>query len=113
MFDFTDSLLGLLPGLWVSLQMTAAAVAVGIPLGFLAGLALNGQRKWLRYVVMGLVEVFRGFPALLTLYLVYFGQPKRWTLTGSVPSRWPSESPSPPTPQRSSGQPLPASRKDS
>src|SRR6185312_7574509 len=76
MFDFTDSLLGLLPGLWVSLQMTAAAVAVGIPLGFLAGLALNGQRKWLRYVVMGLVEVFRGFPALLTLYLVYFGLAK-------------------------------------
>ena len=35
MFDVADSIQGLLPGLATSIQMTLAAVAVGIPLGFL------------------------------------------------------------------------------
>lgn len=73
MFDVMDSIQGLLPGLLTSIQMTLAAVAVGIPLGFLAGLALNGRPKAPRYLARTLVEIFRGFPALLTLYLVYFG----------------------------------------
>ncbi|MER1997863.1 MAG: amino acid ABC transporter permease [Arthrobacter sp.] len=73
MFDVADSLQGLLPGLATSIQMTLAAVAVGIPLGFLAGLALNGKRRVPRVAARILVEIFRGFPALLTLYLVYFG----------------------------------------
>lgn len=73
MFDFADSIQGLLPGLVTSIQMTLAAVAVGIPLGFLAGLALNGKRRVPRFAARILVEIFRGFPALLTLYLVYFG----------------------------------------
>lgn len=73
MFGVTESIQGLLPGLLISIQMTLAAVAVGIPLGFLTGLVLNGRRKGPRYLAMALVEVFRGFPALLTLYLVYFG----------------------------------------
>lgn len=73
MQDFLDIFIQLLPGLWVSIQMATVSVAIGIPLGFLAGLALNGQSKALRWLVIGLVEIFRGFPALLTLYLVYFG----------------------------------------
>src|SRR5699024_5731514 len=78
MYEFFDMVLSLLPGLWVSIRMAAASLAVGIPLGFFAGLALNGQFRALRWLVIGLVEIFRGFPALLTLYLVYFG------LTGIV-----------------------------
>lgn len=73
MQEFFDLVLALFPGLWVSIQMAAVSLIVGIPLGFLAGLALNGPVKWLRWLVITLVEIFRGFPALLTLYLVYFG----------------------------------------
>lgn len=63
----------LLPGLWLSVLMAAVSVAIGVPLGFIAGLAMNGRNKALRWVTIALVEIFRGFPALLTLYLVYFG----------------------------------------
>ncbi|TDP94320.1 amino acid ABC transporter membrane protein 2 (PAAT family) [Leucobacter luti] len=73
MQEFFSLVVALLPGLWTSILMAAASVAVGIPLGFFAGLALNNQRRWLRIIVIVLVETFRGFPALLTLYLVYFG----------------------------------------
>ncbi|MBL3700713.1 amino acid ABC transporter permease [Leucobacter luti] len=73
MQEFFTLVVALLPGLGVSIAMAAASIAVGIPLGFLAGLALNGKRKWLRVLAIVLVETFRGFPALLTLYLVYFG----------------------------------------
>lgn len=76
MFDYLESLRGLLPGLLMSIQMTLAAVLVGLPLGFLAGLGLNGKPRLPRYVSIALVEIFRGFPALLTLYLVYFGLAK-------------------------------------
>lgn len=78
MHEYFEMALSLLPGLWVSIQMAAASLVVGIPLGFFAGLALNGRFKALRWLVIGLVEILRGFPALLTLYLVYFG------LTGIV-----------------------------
>ncbi|BDZ38167.1 amino acid ABC transporter permease [Microbacterium suwonense] len=70
---FWDDLIRLLPGLWGSLQLAGVSLAVGLPLGFLAGLALNSAPNPLRWVTNVLVQVFRGFPALLTLYIVYFG----------------------------------------
>ena len=68
-----DILTRLLPGLWLSLTLTLASVVVGIPLGFLAGMALTNSRRWLRWTVIVPMEVLRGFPALVTLYLVYVG----------------------------------------
>lgn len=73
MSEFFTLVVALLPGLGTSVIMAAASIAVGIPLGFFAGLALNSGKRWLRITVIVLVETFRGFPALLTLYLVYFG----------------------------------------
>ncbi len=67
MHEYFEMALSLLPGLWVSIQMAAASLVVGIPLGFFAGLALNGRFKALRWLVIGLVEILRGFPALLAL----------------------------------------------
>lgn len=73
MSEFFSLVVQLLPGLGTSVAMAAASLVTGIPLGFLAGLALNSRRRWLRIITIVLVETFRGFPALLTLYLVYFG----------------------------------------
>ncbi|NLS09240.1 amino acid ABC transporter permease [Nesterenkonia sp. MY13] len=73
MENYLDLAVDLLPGLRTSIYMALACLAVGLPLGFLAGMALNSQQRWLRIVVVIFVEIFRGFPALLTLYLVYFG----------------------------------------
>ena len=71
-----EALARLLPGLLTSVQMTLASVAVGMILGFFGGLLLNSRSRWVRFPVIVLVEVFRGFPALLTLYFVYFGLPR-------------------------------------
>ncbi|MDJ0349616.1 amino acid ABC transporter permease [Cryobacterium sp. PH29-G1] len=71
-----ESLTRLLPGLLTSVQMTVVSVAIGMVLGFLGGLLLNNRHRGVRYPVIALVEVLRGFPALLTLYFVYFGLPK-------------------------------------
>lgn len=73
MMEYIELIPSLLPGLRTSIMMALACLAVGIPLGFLAGMALNSSHRWLRIIVVAFVEVFRGFPALLTLYLVYFG----------------------------------------
>lgn len=73
MQEYLDMIVSLLPGLWLSILMAAVSVLIGIPLGFVAGLTLNGSNKALRWLTTALVEIFRGFPALLTLYLVYFG----------------------------------------
>lgn len=71
-----ESLARLLPGLLTSVQMTVVSVAIGMVLGFIGGLLLNNRYRRVRFPVIALVEIFRGFPALLTLYFVYFGLPK-------------------------------------
>lgn len=78
--DIIGGVVNLLPGLWASVQMTAVSLVIGIPLGFAAGLALTNRLRAVRVPVMVLVEIFRGFPALLTLYLVYFGLADVWTV---------------------------------
>jgi polar amino acid transport system permease protein len=69
-------LLDLLPGLGVSLQLTAALLAIGLPLGLLLALGLTRKGKIVRGLTLGVVEFARGLPALILLYLVYFGLPQ-------------------------------------
>ena len=64
----------LLDGLWTSVQLTAAFLAVGLPLGLLFALALSGSRP-VRAAAMVVVEIGRAIPVLVLLYLVYFGLP--------------------------------------
>lgn len=65
----------LLPGYALSLALTTVTLGLGLPLGLLAGLSLARGPKVLRTIVAGVVEVGRGVPALVTLYLIYFGLP--------------------------------------
>ncbi|MDR2255572.1 MAG: ABC transporter permease subunit [Arthrobacter sp.] len=71
-----ENLSVLLPGLAVSLRLLGLALLAGLPLGLLAGIALFRSPRWLRWPVAVLTEVGRGFPALVTVYLVYFGFPQ-------------------------------------
>jgi polar amino acid transport system substrate-binding protein len=60
-------------GAGVTLQLSLAAFALAVPLGF--GLAcgrLYGP-PWLRFCCAAYVEIFRGTPVLLQLYVLYFG----------------------------------------
>lgn len=70
--DWIPSLLG---GLGVSLKLTALSLGLGLPLGLLLALGAASTRRGLRAVVIGLVEIGRGTPALVMLQIVYFGLP--------------------------------------
>lgn len=74
-----------LKGTAVTLELTA----VGILLGFAIGLALALSRaygpKWLRLIAIGFIELFRGTPLLVQLFLIYYGLPSiGLTLSQSV-----------------------------
>lgn len=73
--DFMDSLMRQLPGLGISLQLTVITSIIGLTLGFFGGMLLRHRSRWVRFPLIGVVEIFRGFPALLMLYIVYFGLP--------------------------------------
>lgn len=64
------------PGLGVSLTLTGLCLLFGMPLGLLLALMLEGPAKPLRMAALVVVEVGRGAPALVLLYLLYFGLPE-------------------------------------
>lgn len=76
MSSILDDFVALLPGLWTSIRVTLFSLAIGLPLGLIFGQLLTVKRWYVRWPIWIIVDVFRGFPALVTLYLVYFGLPR-------------------------------------
>ncbi|MHA3723443.1 amino acid ABC transporter permease [Leucobacter sp. HY1910] len=72
---FIEFLPRLLDGLVVSLQLTGISVAAGYMLGMLFALGTSNHTRWIKIPCLVLVEVGRGIPALVVLYMVYFGLP--------------------------------------
>lgn len=62
-------------GLLLSLQVTALALLVGIPLGLIFALGVSSRALPLRWLTVVLVELGRGAPALILLQYFYFGLP--------------------------------------
>jgi len=62
-------------GLAVSLQLTVISVVIGYVLGTLLALGVSSRRPWLHWPCLVVVEFGRGIPALVVLYMVYFGLP--------------------------------------
>jgi polar amino acid transport system permease protein len=73
MSQWPDYLPDLLQGLLVSLKLTGASLALGLPLGLLLGVMVMNHRRAVRAAGLVVVELGRGAPALVLLYLVYFG----------------------------------------
>lgn len=66
----------LLHGLWTTLWLSVLVVPLGIAGGLaLAIAATQTQRRWVRIAVAVYVDLFRAFPPLVLLILVYFGAP--------------------------------------
>ena len=65
-----------LQGLKVTLKLTLASLAIGLPLGVLLALASISTRRIIRWLFISLVEIGRGAPGLIVLYLVYYGLPQ-------------------------------------
>jgi polar amino acid transport system permease protein len=65
----------LLDGLRLSVEVTAACLALGIPLGLLLALGVQSKRRSVRGSALVIVEIGRGAPALILLQFAYFGLP--------------------------------------
>ncbi|MFJ3958798.1 amino acid ABC transporter permease [Arthrobacter sp. NPDC090010] len=66
----------MMSGLGVSLFIAAVAIVLGYPLGLLLSLMVQHRNLVIRTLGLVVVEVGRGAPALVILYLVYYGLPK-------------------------------------
>jgi polar amino acid transport system permease protein len=76
LLDFwIESLPQLLDGLIISLQVTGAALGIGIPLGLLLALGVQSKNRPFNLVSLFIVEIGRGAPALVVLQFAYFGLP--------------------------------------
>ncbi len=68
-----------LPAFWSGALITLELTAVGLGMGFVLGLAASLARvygdKWMRWLAVGYIELFRGTPLLVQLFLVYYGLP--------------------------------------
>lgn len=73
-------------GLFVSLQLTAAILALGLPLGVILAFLVTAQSRTVRWIGLVLVEVGRGIPAFVLLLLIYYGLPQVEILLAAFPS---------------------------
>ncbi len=58
-----------LAGLWVTLRASAAALVVAVVVGFAAGMARLSSRAWLSQLATVYVELVRGTPLLVQLFV--------------------------------------------
>ncbi len=76
LLDFwAEWLPNLLDGLRISLEVTAACLVLGIPLGLLLALGIQSKLAIWRGIALAVVEIGRGAPALILLQFAYFGLP--------------------------------------
>jgi polar amino acid transport system permease protein len=81
--DWGDWLPDLLTGLWATVRLAAASLLLGLPVGLLVAVGLTAGGRVLRVLLVGLVELARGVPVLVLIYLAYFGLPKAGLTLGS------------------------------
>ncbi|MEA5455873.1 amino acid ABC transporter permease [Sinomonas sp. JGH33] len=66
----------MMSGLGVSLLIAAISIVAGYPLGLVLSLMVQAKNLAVRTLGLAIVEVGRGAPALVILYLFYYGLPK-------------------------------------
>lgn len=56
----------------VTLQVSALVIAIGSIIGVFGGLGLLYGPRWLRALLRGYVDVVRGLPLLVTIFVIYY-----------------------------------------
>ncbi|MGE5373636.1 MAG: amino acid ABC transporter permease [Bacteroidota bacterium] len=72
---FIHYLPDLLQGMAITLWLTIQGLAAGFVLGLLSSLARVYGNKFWRGLAYGYIELFRGTPLLVQLFLIYYGLP--------------------------------------
>ena len=78
----------LLQGLKTTLILTAISVALGTVLGALVAMAKMSKSKIVRFLITVYIEIIRGTPILLQLYVFYFVLPNVLTFLKLSPFMW-------------------------
>src|SRR5204863_526325 len=58
-----------------TVEVSVLAIAFGLVLGWLLGLAAVSGVGWLRAITWAYVQFIRGTPLLVQIFLIYFGLP--------------------------------------
>jgi polar amino acid transport system permease protein len=78
----------LLEGVWVTLQLSGATIALGLVLGLVAAAGAVYGPRFLRLLSLSYVELIRNTPLIVQLFIVFFGLPslglKMEVLTASL-----------------------------
>jgi polar amino acid transport system permease protein len=61
---------------WVTIRISVLAIMLGLALGFIAALASIARSPLIRWPARTYVSIFRGTPALIQIFLLYFGGPQ-------------------------------------
>jgi len=70
----------------VTLEITAGAFALGIVIGILVAIGRLSKMGWLSRLCFVYVEVARGVPALVILFLIYFGLVPLGIVLNAIPA---------------------------
>ena len=62
-------------GVVVTLQISVLVIAVGSIIGMLGGLGLLYGPLWLRLLLRGYVDIVRGLPLLVTIFIIFYVPP--------------------------------------
>ena len=84
--EFTEILSSYLSGLKISLLLTFCSLLFGLFGGLVAALASLSTSRWVSWPAIALVELGRGAPGLVLLYLVYFSLPQAGLTLEAIPS---------------------------
>jgi polar amino acid transport system permease protein len=71
-----DDLPQLISGLGVAVELTGLSLLIGFPAGLLTSLLVSSQRRLASLAGLLIVEIGRGLPLLVLLYIVYQGLPQ-------------------------------------
>ena len=63
-------------GLLITFQVAFVSLGIGMLIGLPAAFARVYGPKWLRWIVTAFIEILRGTPVLVQLFLVYYGLPQ-------------------------------------
>lgn len=78
----------LMKGLEVTLELTAMALIAGLVLAVPVALLRTYTRGPLNWLVTAYVELFRGTPLLVQLFVVYYGLPEMGIVLDRLFSAW-------------------------
>jgi polar amino acid transport system permease protein len=62
-------------GAGVTIELTVVGLVIGFFLGLVLALARSYGPGWLKAIAVGYIELFRGTPLLVQLFIIYYGLP--------------------------------------